>query len=156
MTRLYARNRDGRRIREAAPAGHWKMLTILGAIGTRGIVAAMTIEEPADREIFLAYLDHGLCPKLRPGQVVVMDTLSTHKVDGVRARIEAAGAELLYLPPYSPDLNPLEKAWSKLKTLLRSVKARTREALDQALADLLPQLTPDNAQAWFRTRFGAL
>ena len=156
MTRLYARNRNGARIHEASPGGHWKVLTVLGAISTRGIVAAMTIEEPADREIFLAYLDQVLCPKLRPGQVVVMDNLSAHKGDGVRASIEAAGAELLYLPPYSPDLNPIEKAWSKLKTLLRSVKVRTREALDRAIADLLPQLTPDNAQAWFRTRFGTL
>jgi transposase len=82
--------------------------------------------------------------------VVVLDNLSSHKVKGVRERIEAAGAELLYLPPYSPDLNPIEKAWSKLKLLLRSAKARTREVLDQAITDLLPQITPDNAQAWFR------
>ena len=80
----------------------------------------MTIEEATDTEIFLAYLDHVLCPQLWPGDVVVMDNLSSHKVKGVRERIEAAGAELLYLPPYSPDLNPIEKAWSKLKLLLRS------------------------------------
>ena len=79
-----------------------------------------------------------------------MDNLSSHKVDGVRASIEAAGAELLYLPPYSPDLNPIEKAWSKLKQLLRSAKARTSDVLDQAITELLPQITPDNAQAWFR------
>ena len=79
-----------------------------------------------------------------------MDNLSSHKVKGVRERIEAAGAELLYLPPYSPDLNPIEKAWSKLKILLRSAKARTRDVLDQAISDMLPQITPDNAQAWFR------
>ena len=156
MTRLYARSRDGARIHEAAPQSHWKILTILGAIGTRGMIATMTIEEPTDADIFLAYLDHVLCPKLRPGDVVVMDNLSVHKIDGVRARIEAVGAQVIYLPPYSPDLNPIEKAWSKLKTLLRSAKARTREALDQALSQLLPQLTPENAQAWFKTRFGTL
>ena len=79
-----------------------------------------------------------------------MDNLSSHKVKGVRERIEAAGAELLYLPPYSPDLNPIDKAWSKLKLLLRSAKARTREIHDQAITELLPQITSDNAQAWFR------
>lgn len=156
MTRLYARGPGGARIHEAAPAGHRKILTILSAMSTRGMIATMTIEEATDADIFLAYLDHCLCPQLRPGDVVVMDNLSSHKVKGVRERIEAAGAERLYLPPYSPDLNPIEKAWSKLKILLRSAKARTREALEQALTELLPQLTQDNAEAWFRTRFGAL
>jgi transposase len=80
--------------------------------------------------------------------------LSSHKVKGVRERIEAAGAELLYLPPYSPDLNPIEKAWSKLKQLLRSTKARTKEALDQAISELLPEITPENAVAWFRLGLG--
>lgn len=110
MTRLYARSLNGARIREATPGGHWKILTILGALSIRGIVAAMTIEEPADADIFLAYLDQVLCPQLRAGDVVIMDNLSAHKVDGVRARIEAAEARLLYLPPYSPDLNPIEKS----------------------------------------------
>jgi transposase len=153
MTRRYARGRDGSRIHEAAPEGNWKILTILGAISTRGIIATMTIEESTDADIFLAYLDHCLCPKLRPGDVVVMDNLSSHKVSGVLEKIEAAGADLLYLPPYSPDLNPIEKAWSKLKLLLRSAKARTKEALDQAISELLPQITQDNAEAWFRLRF---
>jgi transposase len=150
MTRLYARCLGGRRIHEATPGSHWKIMTILGAMSTRGMIATMTIEEATDAEIFLAYLEHVLCPQLRSGDVVVMDNLSSHKVDGVRARIEAAGAELLYLPPYSPDLNPIENAWSKLKQLLRSAKARTSEVLDQAISELLPQITPDNAHAWFR------
>jgi transposase len=150
MTRLYARCLGGPRIHEATPGSHWKILTILGAMSTRGMIATMTIEEATDTDIFLAYLDHVLCPQLRPGDVVVMDNLSSHKVKGVRERIEAAGAELLYLPPYSPDLNTIEKAWSKLKLLLRTAKARTREVLDQAITDLLPQITPENAQAWFR------
>ena len=89
--------------------GPLEILTILGAMSTRGIVAAMTIEEATDSDIFLAYLDQVLCPKLRPGDVVVMDNLSAHKVKGVRERIEAAEAKLLYLPPYSPDLNPIER-----------------------------------------------
>ena len=156
MTRRYARGLGGARIHEAAPQGNWKILTILGAMSTRGMIATMTIEEPTDADIFLAYLDHVVCPQLLRGSVVVMDNLSSHKVKGVRERIEAAGAELLYLPPYSPDLNPIEKAWSKLKLLLRSTKARTAEALDQAISDLLPQITQDNAHAWFRLRFGTL
>jgi transposase len=153
MTRLYARAPGGTRVHEGAPEGDWKILTILGAMSTRGIIAAMTIEAATDREIFLAYLDEVLCPQLQPGDVVVMDNLSSHKVDGVRQRIEARQAELLYLPPYSPDLNPIEKAWSKLKQILRQVKARTAEALDQAIAAAIPEISPANAQAWFRLFF---
>jgi len=150
MTRLYARASGGGRIYEGTPDSRWKILTILGALSTRGMIAAMTIEEATDGDIFLAYLDHCLCPQLRAGDVVVMDNLSSHKVDGVEQRIKKCGAEVLYLPPYSPDLNPIEKAWSKLKTLLRSTKARTKEALDKAITELLPQITPENAVAWFK------
>jgi len=150
MTRGYARASGGRRVHEATPGGHWKILTILSALSLGGLLATMTIEEATDGDIFLAYLEQVLGPKLRPGDVVVMDNLSAHKVAGVEQLIQAAGAELLYLPPYSPDLNPIEKAWAKLKQLLRSAKARTAEALNQAIAELLPQITPQNAQAWFR------
>lgn len=125
-------------------------MTVLGAMSARGMLASMTIEAATDADIFLAYLDHALCPVLRQGDVVVMDNLSSHKVQGVRERIEAAGAELLYLPPYSPDLNPIEKAWAKLKQLIRSAKPRTNEALQQAIAEALQKITPQNAQAWFR------
>jgi len=156
MTPRYARCRGGGRIPEGTPQGHWKILTMLGAMSARGMLAMMTVEAATDTDIFLAYLDHVLCPKLRPGDVVVMDNLSTHKVDGVRQRIQQCGAELLYLPPYSPDLNPIEKAWAKLKQLLRSAKARTRESLEQAITDLLPQITADNADAWFRLRLGPI
>jgi transposase len=126
------------------------MLTILGALSTHSVVATMTIEEATDGDIFLAYLDHCLCPQLRAGDVVVMDNLSSHKVAGVQERIERCGAEVLYLPPYSPDLNPIEKAWSKLKKLLRSAKARSKKALDQAITELLPLITADDAKASFR------
>jgi transposase len=156
MTRRYARCLGGARICEGTPAGNWKILTILGAMSTRGMIAAMTIEAATDTDIFLAYLDHVLCPKLQPGDVVVMDNLSSHKVDGVRQRIESMGAQVLYLPPYSPDLNPIEKAWAKLKQLLCSAKARTAEALDQAITEALKQITSNNAQAWFRLCPGAL
>ena len=150
MTKRYGRARRGQRIAEATPEGHWKILTILGAMSVRGMVATMTVEAATDAEIFLAYLDHVLCPELRAGDVVVMDNLSSHKVEGVRQRIEQAGAELLYLPPYSPDLNPIEKAWAKLKQQLRAAKARTAQALDQSIAELLPTIRPQDATAWFR------
>lgn len=130
------------------------MLTILGAMDHNGMLAAMTVEAATDREVFLAYLDDVLCPKLRAGHVVIMDNLSAHKVDGVRQRIEACGASLLYLPPYSPDLNPIEKAWSKLKQAIRAAEARTVDALHVAVANILPTISPANAKAWFRLRMG--
>ncbi len=110
----------------------------------------MTVEAPTDREVFLAYLEQVLCPQLQAGQVVVMDNLSSHKVAGVRELIEAAGAELLYLPPYSPDFNPIEKCWAKLKQHLRSLKARSLDSLQQAITDAIPTISKDNARAWFR------
>jgi len=156
MTRVYACAPRGRRVHVAVPGGHWKIVTILGAMDHRGMLAAMTIEAATDREIFLAYLDEVLCPKLRPGHVLVMDNLSAHKVEGVRERIEACGASLLYLPPYSPDLNPIEKAWSKLQQSLRAIGARSEQTLHHAVAQLLPTITPKDATAWFRLPFTAL
>lgn len=154
MTRLYARAPRGQRVHGTVPGGHWKMLTILGAMDHTGMLAVMTVEAATDREVFLTYLDQVLCPKLRPGHVVVMDNLSAHKVEGVRERIEQRGARLLYLPPYSPDLNPIEKAWAKLKQCLRTAAARSTEILQQAVADALPKLSPQDASAWLRLRFG--
>ena len=131
-------------------------MTILGAMSLRGMIASMTIEEATDGDIFLAYVEHILCPVLKHGDVVVMDNLSSHKVKGVRQLIEKAGAELIYLPPYSPDLNPIEKAWSRLKQILRTAKARTKEALQTAIADAIRMITPDNAKAWFNHRINGL
>jgi transposase len=150
LTRLWGRAPRGERIAEATPQGHWQVLTLLGAMSLRGIVAAMTIESATDGDIFLAYLEQVLCPKLKPGDVVVMDNLPAHKVAGVRELIAASGAELLYLPPYSPDFNPIEQAWSKLKQCLRTAKARTAEALEQAITEALAAITADNAAAWFQ------
>jgi transposase len=150
MTRLWGRAAKGARIPEATSQGHWKVLTTLGAMSLRGIDAAMTIESPTDGEVFTAYLGQVLCPKLKPGDVVIMDNLSSHKVGGIRELIEASGARLLYLPPYSPDLNPIEKAWFKLKQFLRAAKARTAQALDQAITEALKTITAANAAAWFR------
>ena len=150
MTRQWGRAPKGQRIDEAAPQSHWEVLTTLGAMSLRGIDAAMTIASPTDGDVFAAYVEQALCPKLQPGDVVILDNLSAHKVVGIRERIEARGAQLIYLPPYSPDLNPIEKAWSKFKQFLRSAKARSQEALEQAVGDALKTITPDNAAAWFR------
>jgi transposase len=150
MTRLYGRRVGGRRIHESTPGGHWKILTILAAMRLGGVSAAMTIEQATDADIFLGYVEQVLCPTLAIGDVVVMDNLSSHKVTGVRELIQARGAEVLYLPPYSPDLNPIEKAWAKIKQYLRSTRARSKQNLDQAITEALALITADNAQAWFR------
>jgi len=112
--------------------------------------AVMTVPSATDGDVFRAYVEQVLCAKLQPGDVVVMDNLSAHKVAGIRQLIEACGAQVLYLPPYSPDLNPIEKAWSKFKQFLRSAKERTAEALDHAITEALKTITPYNASAWFR------
>jgi transposase len=150
MTRTRGRARRGERIVEATPSGHWKVMTTLGALSLRGIDATMTIESATDGDVFTAYVEQVLGPTLSPGDVVVMDNLSAHKVAGIRELIEARGAQLLYLPPYSPDLNPIEKAWSKFKQFLRAAKTRSKEALDQAITDAFKTITADNAAAWFR------
>ena len=150
MTRRYGRGSRGARVREATPGGHWRTLTVLGAIRASGWVATMTVEAATDGDVFLTYLDQVLCPALQPGDVVVMDNLSAHKVSGVRDRIEAADAELLYLPPYSPDFNPIEQCWAQLKQYLRAAKARTLFSLEQNLDDALREVTPINLKAYFR------
>jgi transposase len=149
MTRRYGRAPGGERVAEGTPAGHWRTLTLLSAMSLEGVIAAMTVESPTDGDVFLTYVEQVLCPRLRPGQVVVMDNLPAHKVDGVRSWIETVGAELLYLPPYSPDFNPIEQAWSKIKQQLRSAKARTLQTLEAAITQALTQITIQNATAWF-------
>jgi transposase len=150
MTRLRARVLGGQRVTDDVPAGKWKTLTILGAVSCNGWVAAMTVEASTDGDVFLAFVQHILCPKLQPGQTVVMDNLSAHKVEGVREAIEAAGAKLLYLPPYSPDFNPIEQCWAQLKQRLRTAKSRCVDTLRQAISAALPALTPAHASACFR------
>jgi transposase len=150
MTRRYGRAFDGERVGEGTPGGHWRTLTVLGAVRQSGWIATMTIESPTDGDVFLAYLEQVLCPQLQPGDVVVMDNLAAHKVDGVRDLIQRAGAELRYLPPYSPDFNPIEKCWSKVKQLLRGAKARYLFSLEQAVTQAVAALTPQNTQDCFR------
>lgn len=149
MTRNYGRALRGERVREGTPNSHWHTVTMLAALTRRGLRSPMTIESATDGDVFLAYLEQVLCPQLLPGQVVIMDNLAAHKVAGVRALIEGAGARLLYLPPYSPDFNPIEQAWSKIKQLLRAAKARSLETLESAIAEALAAVTAENAAAWF-------
>jgi transposase len=149
MTRRYGWAPRPERVSEAVPAGHWRTLTVLAALTLDGMLASMTIESPTDGDVFLAFLEQVLGPKLQPGHVVVLDNLSAHKIEGVRQLIESRGAQLLYLPPYSPDFNPIEQAWSKLKQLLRGAKARLLDQLEPAIARALEAITPANAKGFF-------
>ena len=151
MTRLYGRSFAGRRVYDSVPQGHWATTTMLAAVGLEGTKAPMVIEGSVDAEVFGAYVEQVLVPEVRGGDIVVMDNLSSHKVSGVREAIEAAGDELWYLPPYSPDLNPIEKMWSKVKEFLRKVAARTCEALYQAIADALRTVTQTDIVGWFKS-----
>jgi transposase len=150
MTRHYGRAPKGERVAEATPQSCWRTLTVLGAITTQGVLASMTIAAATDGDVFLAYLEQVLCPQLQAGQVVIMDNLRAHKVEGVRENIEARGARLVYLPPYSPDFNPIEQIWAKVKQSLRSLKARTVETLEQAVGEALHAVTAENTLGCYR------
>jgi len=147
MTRRYGWAPRPERVSEAVPAGHWRALTVLTPAG---VLASMTIESPTDGDVFLAILEQVLGPRLQPGHVVILDNWSAHKVEGVRPLVESRRAQLLYLPPYSPDFNPIEPTWAKLKQLLRGIKARALEQLEPAIAQALAAISPQNARAFFR------
>jgi transposase len=149
LTRLFGRARPGERIAEGVPQNRGENITTLAALSVQGVEAAMTVNGAVDGEVFLAYVRAVLVPVLSAGDIVVMDNLKAHKVAGVEEAIMAKGARVEYLPPYSPDMNPIEKCWSKIKTYLRRVKARTREALEEALREALLQITEADARAWF-------
>ena len=150
MTRRYGWAPRPERVAEAVPAGHWRTLPVLAALTTAGVLASMTLESPTDGDVFLAFLEQVLGPRLKPGHVVILDNLSAHKVEGVRSLVESRGAQLLDLPPYSPDFNPIAPTWAKLKQLLRSIKARALEQLEPAIAQALAAISPQNARALFR------
>jgi len=137
MARRYGWAPRGQRLVASVPHGHWKTSTFLAALRQDAISAPCVIEGAINGEAFLAYVEQFLAPTLSPGDIVIMDNLSSHKVAGVRQAIEATGARLLYLPPYSPDLNPIEQFFSKLKALLRKAAARTVDALYAAVASAL-------------------
>ena len=149
MTRLYARSPRGTRAFGHAPRNWGENVTILGALTLRGPLESMCIAGATTGAVFLTYLDKVLLPQLWPGAVVVMDNLAAHKVKAVRQKIEAAGARLLYLSPYSPDFNPIEASWSKLKSHLRKVAAHTTATLDRAIAEGLRLITQQDAHGYF-------
>jgi transposase len=152
MTRRHARAPRGERACGSVPGGR-RQVTLLGALGVDGWVAAMTIEAATSAAVFLAFLDQVLLPELarcRPGATLVMDNLRAHKVEAVREHIEAAGFRLRYLPRYSPDLSPIEPCWSKIKTALRAKEARSGADLDRELPGTLATITASDTRGWFR------
>ncbi len=151
MTRLYGRAAKGERVIETVPQNYGEIITMLATLSLSGIQAPMTINGSVDGMVFKVYVEEVLCPTLTGGDVVVMDNLPAHKVSGIKELIEAKGAKLVYLPPYSPDLNPIEKCWSKIKTYLRKAKARTREELEKALREALLLITEEDAVGWFKS-----
>ena len=146
MARRYGRARRGQRCRLAVPLGHRRTTTVTAALRSTGLLATTLFEGATNRERFLGYVQDTLIPALKPGDTVVMDNLPVHKVDGVRQTIEAAGAPLLFLPPYSPDFNPIEQAFAKLKALLRSAAARSVTDLHHAIRHALTRFTPQECR----------
>jgi transposase len=149
MTRRYGRAPRGQRCIGSAPHGHWKTTTFVGGLRHDRLTAPMVSGEPMDGEMFLAWVRQFLCPTLHPGDIVVLDNLSSHKVAGVRQAVAAAGASLLYLPPYSPDFNPIEKLFAKLKALLRRAAKRSLDALWKEIGDVLDNIAPNECSNYF-------
>ncbi len=150
MTRLYGRAPRGRRVVDAVPHGHWKTTTLIAALDYTGVRCSMTLDGAVNRLAFEAFIEQVLVPTLRPADIVVMDNLSSHKGPRTRELIQAAQAELVYLPPYSPDLNPIEPAFSKIKQALRSLAQRTIDTLWSTMQNVLDQVTDNDARGYFR------
>lgn len=142
--------REGKRLLAKVPHGHWKTMTFVAGLRCDGVAAPFVIDCPMNRDVFLTYLRQCLVPTLSAGDIVIMDNLPAHKVAGVRETIEAVGAKLLYLPPYSPDLNPIEMMFSKLKALLRKAAKRTIPALWKKIGALLETITPQECTNFFK------
>ncbi len=149
MARTHGRAPRGERLRSPVPHGHWKTTTFVAGLRSSGMVAPMVLDGPINGAAFQAYIDQVLVPELRPGDIVVMDNLGSHKGAGVRAAIEAAGAGLLYLPPYSPEFNPIENAFARLQAMLRKAAARTVEGLWSAIARAIGAFTPAECANYF-------
>ena len=150
MTRTYGRSSIGTRVVEGVPFGRWETTTFVGALRSTGFVAPLTVDGPINGRVFLAWVQQELVPTLSRGEIVVMDNLSSHKVAGIREAIESVGAEVRYLPPYSPDLNPIELAFSKLKKLLRDAAKRTTEQLWNLCGTVLDQFTKSECRNYFK------
>jgi transposase len=149
MARRRARAAPGERAVGAVPCGHWSVTTMVAALGLGGVVASLTYAGGTDTEAFATFIEHVLGPQLRSGDVVVLDNLSAHKTERVRQAIEARGAALLFLPPYSPDLNPIEKAWSKVKSWLRTRAARTALSLGYAIGEALDRISAADCRGYY-------
>lgn len=149
MARRYGRCAKGERLRASIPFGHWKTTTFLAGLCHDRLIAPLVLDGPIDGDSFRAYVEQFLAPVLRPCQIVVMDNLSSHKVTGVREAIEAVGARVLYLPPYSPDLNPIEQLFAKLKAMLRKAAARTVDNLWSAVGEILRFLPANECANYF-------
>jgi transposase len=149
MARRHGRAPRGERLRCSVPHGHWKTTTFIGGLRLSGMTAPMVLDGPMTGAWFLAYVEQVLAPTLRPGDIVILDNLAAHKNAAARRTIEAAGAKLLFLPPYSPDLNPIENAFSKLKALLRKAAARTVQQLWKAIALAIDAFTPNECANYF-------
>ena len=150
MARIRGRAPRGERLRMAIPHGHWKTTTFVAGLRNSGVVAPMVLDGPINGAAFQAYVDQVLVPDLRPGDIVVMDNLGSHKGASIRAAIEAAGASLLYLPPYSPDLNPIENAFAKLKAMMRKAAERTIEGLWSSIGRLIDAFNLTECSNFFR------
>ena len=150
MTRLRGRAPRGERLIDKTPHGHWKTTTLIAALGISGVRCSTVVDGAVNGDVFEAFVEQVLVPDLRPGDVVIMDNLSSHKRRLIRELIEDAGAHLVFLPPYSPDLNPIELIFAKIKQLLRSMACRTRDALWKAMQPILDQVTPADAMNCFK------
>jgi transposase len=150
MTRLYGRCPKGQRLRSKAPFGHWKTQTFVAGLRCYALTAPFVIDRPMNRRIFEAYVETQLAPTLSTGDVVILDNLAAHKSPKAEAVIKARGAWMLFLPPYSPDLNPIEMAFAKLKTLLRKQAVRTIDALWQAIGDICDLYSPTECRNYFK------
>jgi len=152
LSPIYGWSRVGERLRAQAPRNWGKNVTLLSSMSMRGMGPSVAVEGATTRAVFEAYVEQALCPSLQPGQVVVMDNLSAHRGGTVRELVEGVGCELLYLPPYSPDMNPIEEAFSKVKGTLRKARARTRGALIDAMREALGAVSPSDARGFFEHR----
>jgi transposase len=150
MTRLRGRAPIGQRLVDKVPHGHWKTTTLIAALDNTGMRCVTVVDGAINQDVFESFVARVLVPALHAGDIVVMDNLSSHKGKQVARLVESAGATVVYLPPYSPDLNPIEMAFSKLKQLMRSAEHRTREALWSDMQHLLDQITPSDSQGFFR------
>ena len=150
MTRRYARAPRGQRAYGRVPRNRGSNLSVIGALGLRGMIATMSVDGAVDTEIFNIFVTQVLVPALQPGEVVVLDNLSVHHASLIEQAVSTGGGTVLFLPPYSPDFSPIEPCWAKLKTFLRGCAARTRAVLDESLSAALHTLTPKDFQGWFR------